>query len=179
VDRLNHCTLLQLLNLELLNFQTFLSTGSNLGDRAENLRQARLRIEAEIGRIVRASSVYITQPWGVRDQPDFYNQVLEVLTTLSPLEVLAKNKAIETKMGRVKQDKWTKRLIDIDILFYEKQIIQLENLKIPHPFLQERNFVLAPMAELAPDFVHPVLQQSIWQLLLHSKDELVVKILEE
>lgn len=123
--------------------------------------------------------VYETQAWGMTDQPDFLNQVLEVATTLSPEELLEQIKQIEQQMGRERRVKWGERLIDIDILFYEQAVIYTEKLKIPHPFLHERNFVLIPLQEIAPDFQHPVLQHSISQLLKSSKDLLYVKILTE
>lgn len=162
-----------------MNHQTFLSIGSNLGDRLKNLRQAQNYITAEIGTVVQASSVYVTQAWGLRDQPDFLNQVLEVKTERMPAEILQKIQSIEQQMGRIPSAKWSKRLIDIDILFYDNQIIQTENLTIPHPFLHERNFVLAPLAEIAPDFLHPIFQISILELHQNSKDKLKAKILTE
>lgn len=162
-----------------MNHQIFLSTGSNLGDRLENLRQAQEYIALEIGTIVQASSVYATQAWGVHDQPDFLNQALEVKTELMPAEILEKIQYIEKRMGRIKTEKWSKRLIDIDILFYNQDIIQTENLTIPHPFLHERNFVLAPLAEIAPDFLHPIFQISILKLYQNSKDNLEAKTLTE
>ena len=167
------------LEFKTLNYQTFLSIGSNLGDRFENLRQAQSYIASEIGHIARASSVYVTQAWGVRDQPDFLNQALEVKTELTPEKMLEKIQRIEKQMGRIKTEKWSKRLIDIDILFYNQDIIQTENLTIPHPFLHERNFVLAPLAEIAPDFLHPIFQISILELYQNSKDNLEAKILTE
>jgi 2-amino-4-hydroxy-6-hydroxymethyldihydropteridine diphosphokinase len=169
------------LNLEFktLNHQTFLSTGSNLGDRLENLRQARQHIEYEIGKIVKSSHIYITQAWGVRDQPDFLNQALEVETALSPEELLEKIHTIEHKMGRVRSAHWSKRLIDIDILFYEQLIMNTKSLTLPHPFLHERNFVLAPMSEIAPDFQHPILQKTMVTMYKDSQDALDVKILTE
>lgn len=156
-----------------------MSTGSNLGDRLKNLRQARQCIENEIGIIVKASKVYSTQAWGVRDQPDFLNQALEVATERSPQEMLEIIHRIEHRMGRIRTAHWSKRLIDIDILFYEQLVLQTENLTIPHPFLHERNFVLAPLAEIASNFEHPILRQPIALLYQCSQDELSVEILTE
>ncbi len=157
----------------------FLGTGSNLGDRKQNLRRAAEYITVRIGRIVKASGIYQTQAWGIEDQPDFLNQVLEIVTDLPPELVLEKILQIEQEMGRKRLVKWRERLIDIDILFYDDLVIQTERMTIPHPFLQDRNFVLAPMTEIAPDFVHPVLQKRMGELLVFSKDKLLVKIIPE
>lgn len=150
-----------------------------MGDCLENLRQAQQYIEYEIGKIVKSSHIYITQAWGVREQPDFLNQALEVETALSPEELLEKIHTIEKKMGRVRSAHWSKRLIDIDILFYEQAIIQTENLTLPHPFLHERNFVLAPLAEIAPNFRHPSFQKTMVTLYEDSQDDLAVEVLTE
>jgi 2-amino-4-hydroxy-6-hydroxymethyldihydropteridine diphosphokinase len=123
-------------------------------------------------RIIQESALYQTEAWGVEEQPFFYNQVLEVATSLSPLALLEVVLEIEAEMGRKRIQKWGTRLIDIDLLFYGQQIINSEKLILPHPFISERNFVLAPMAEIAPEFVHPVLGKNISMLLKESKDPL-------
>jgi 2-amino-4-hydroxy-6-hydroxymethyldihydropteridine diphosphokinase len=144
--------------------KVYLHTGTNLGDKAANLEQANAWIRQEIGPIVLDSSVHQTAPWGITTQPDFLNQALLVHTTLSASEVLAKIHWIERKMGRVRRIKWGERCIDIDILFFNDAIIEEENLTIPHPYLHLREFVLAPLREIAPELIHPVFGKSIWQL---------------
>jgi len=142
----------------------YLSLGTNLGNRAENLRTARQSLPPRVN-LLKASSIYFTPPWGYQDQPDFLNQVVEVQTDLAPLPLLRYLKAIEAEMGRLETFRYGPRLIDIDILFYEGCIVQCEDLHIPHPRLVERAFVLVPLHEIAPDFVHPETAQSITDLL--------------
>jgi 2-amino-4-hydroxy-6-hydroxymethyldihydropteridine diphosphokinase len=142
----------------------FIALGSNLGYRWSNLRTARDALVPEV-QVVKASTVYITTPWGFEDQPDFLNQVLEVRTSLEPLVLLQYLKTIETKMGRKESFRNGPRLIDLDILFYGKRVIDTMELHIPHPHLQERAFVLVPLNEIAPDFIHPVFQKSVEDLL--------------
>jgi len=150
----------------------FLGTGANLGDRLENLKTVNRWIEQEVGPVRSASSIFHTEAWGKTDQPSFYNQVLRVDTELSPQELLDTILDIEEKMGRKRGQKWGSRLIDIDLLFYHQQEIQTDRLIVPHPFIAERNFVLAPMAEIAPGFYHPVHKKTIAELLEVSEDPL-------
>ena len=142
----------------------FLALGSNLEDRAANLQAARDALAPKI-RVVRESPLYITPPWGYADQPDFLNQVIEVETILHPIPLLHRLKEIEAEMGRETTFRNGPRLIDLDILFYGQEIVEGELLQIPHPRLQERAFVLIPLNDLAPDFIHPVLQESVSELL--------------
>lgn len=157
----------------------YLGLGSNLGERQQYLAQARKMIAERVGEIAQASSVYATDAWGMEDQPGFLNQVVEVETELLPDQVLKAILQIERELGRERIIKWGERNIDIDIIFYEDRVLDTEKLTLPHPFLQERNFVLVPLAEIAPEFKHPVLQKTILDLLLLSDDKLAVKILSE
>lgn len=150
--------------------QVYLGLGSNLGNRQENLALARQLITVQIGDIVAQSSIYETAAWGLTDQNDFLNQVICINTEYEASEVLAKVLAVELSMGRVREIKWGARLIDIDILYYNDAIITLDNLIVPHPFIQERRFVLAPLAEIAPEFVHPQLKKTNASLLAHCAD---------
>jgi 2-amino-4-hydroxy-6-hydroxymethyldihydropteridine diphosphokinase len=143
---------------------TFLALGANLGDREANLRNAIAALAPDL-RMVRESPVYETAPWGFEDQPNFLNQVIEAETKLDPLNLLHFLKALETSLGRKATFRYGPRLIDLDILFYDDRIIELLGLTIPHPRLHERAFVLIPMADIAPDFVHPVMKKNIIQLL--------------
>jgi 2-amino-4-hydroxy-6-hydroxymethyldihydropteridine diphosphokinase len=144
--------------------RVFIALGTNLGDRQANLRIARGYLSPEIN-VQECSSIYQTPPWGYEEQPAFLNQVIEVRTTLPPLDLLDALKEIEAQMGRVKTIRYGPRLIDLDILFYGQRVLETERLKIPHPHLQERAFVLAPLNEIAPDFLHPVFNETITSLL--------------
>jgi len=142
----------------------YLALGTNLGDREANLQAARDSLALKM-EIVRQSPIYITPPWGYADQPEFLNQVVEVETSLEPLPLLHFLKDIEADMGREKTFRNGPRLIDLDILFYGQRIIQEKDLCIPHPRLQGRAFVLVPLNDLVPDFIHPVFQESVHTLL--------------
>ncbi|MEN0045433.1 MAG: 2-amino-4-hydroxy-6-hydroxymethyldihydropteridine diphosphokinase [Bacteroidota bacterium] len=159
--------------------KTYLLIGGNLGDRQKNLEIARTAIQAEIGKIVQASSIYETAAWGVTDQPDFLNQALEVHTNLLPFEILDKIQQIEQQMGRVKLQKWGTRIMDIDILFYGSEIIQTQRLTIPHLGIPNRNFVLVPMQEIAAELKHPLLKKTIESISLACPDLLEVKVFEK
>lgn len=153
---------------------TFLLLGTNLGDRKKNLSIARNAIEVSVGTILKASSIYQTAAWGKTDQPEFLNQALEVQTSLSPEEVLAEILKIEYTMGRRRDQRWAERIIDIDILLFEKEMISSTALKIPHPELAGRRFALAPLAEIAGGVTHPVLQLTIQEVLAQCPDLLEV-----
>ena len=142
----------------------YLLLGSNLGNRKEILDKAIELINDKIGVIISKSKDYETKPWGVTDQPDFLNLAISIYTTLKPLEILQQTQAIENQLGRVRKEKWGARLIDIDIMFYGNEIINEPNLKVPHPLMQERDFALIPLSEIAPHFVHPVLGKTVLEL---------------
>lgn len=153
----------------------YLSLGSNLGNKQVNLEVALEIIKKDIGEISRISSIYETEAWGVVDQDNFFNIIAEVKTLFFPLDLITKILAIETRMGRIRYKKWESRIIDIDIIFYENYIITTENLTIPHPFLEKRNFVLEPLNELSPEFIHPRLRKSIFQLTAACTDTSWIK----
>lgn len=153
----------------------YLLIGGNLGVRLLNLQKAKAAIVEKIGKISTESSIYETAAWGIEDQPDFLNQVLEVMTELSPEELLVEIHLIEGELERKRLQKWGTRTMDIDILFYESQLVDTPSLKIPHPYLHKRRFTLVPLCELIPNFVHPVLHKTVERLLLECGDELEVK----
>jgi len=150
----------------------FLGLGTNLGDRRKNLRTAIEKITENIGEIKSASSVYETDPWGFKSENKFLNMVFEVNTTLKPSGVLGRILMIESLMGRTREGKeYKSRIIDIDILFYNDRILAKKALTVPHQGIHERRFVLEPLCEIAPGYIHPVLKKSIRDLLLECKDE--------
>lgn len=146
-----------------------------MGNRKKNLAEARKIIGQEIGRLMRTSALYETAAWGNTHQPDFLNQVLIVETKMTANDVMRAILSIEKNMGRKRTVKNAPRQIDVDILFYEKEIYDSLMLSVPHPQIQNRRFVLVPLNELVPQFKHPVLHKSVHQLLLNCKDKLEVK----
>jgi len=156
----------------------FLSLGTNLGKKRKNLRNALELLEKEGVRILRASSLFKTQPVDFLDQPWFYNQVIEVESCLNPFELLKSIKKIEQHMGRKACMLKGPRVIDIDILLAGKSVINTPELVIPHPRLEERNFILIPFRELSPGTIHPVFNSTIDKLSKKSSDKSIVKKLD-
>ncbi len=158
----------------------YLSLGSNQGDRIATLCKAVDEIEQQIGRVLETSSYYETEPWGFTDDTNFINQVIKIQTNLTPEQILLKSQGIERQLGRKRvltTQRYSGRTIDIDILFIDDLIINTENLTVPHPHLHERNFVLQPMCEIAPEFVHPIIGNNIKQLTESCDDQMTVNIL--
>ena len=150
----------------------FLGLGTNLGDRAKNLQAALEKIIESVGAVASSSSVYETEPWGFASENKFLNMVVEVKTLLKPSGLLGRILMIESQMGRTREGKeYKSRIIDIDILLYNNRILTKSALTVPHPGLQDRRFVLEPLAEIAPDFIHPVYKKSIKDLLIECNDE--------
>lgn len=152
----------------------YLLLGSNIGNRQQNFANAHQLLHLRCGNVERMSSIFETAAWGKTNQAAFLNQAIELRTNLQEHDLLIALKNIEQQIGREPSEKWGPRLIDIDILFYGNSIVQSDVLTIPHPFLHLRRFTLVPLAELAPNFKHPVLHQTVLELLEHCPDSSVV-----
>ena len=153
----------------------YLLIGSNLGNRSANLQNALHQIEKNCGKIQDLSAIYETAAWGLTNQPSFYNQAVIIETNLTPNALMEQLLSIETNMGRIRTVKLGPRLIDLDILLINNLIINTESLILPHPAMEYRRFVLLPLAEIAPNLAHPILQKTIQELLLVCTDELDVQ----
>lgn len=154
--------------------EVYLLTGGNMGDREAFLEKAAKAIEEKCGTVLTRSSIYETAAWGKQDQEPFLNQVLMIRTRLEPLQLLKTLLRIEEKLGRKREIKYGPRLIDIDILFFGNKIVREHHLVIPHPEMQNRRFVLEPLAEIAPEKIHPVFHRTISRLLADCTDPLAV-----
>jgi 2-amino-4-hydroxy-6-hydroxymethyldihydropteridine diphosphokinase len=155
--------------------RAYLLTGGNVGDRVSHLKQAAENMERYSGKIMERSSLYETAPWGKIDQAPFLNQALLLSTNLEASALLKIILEVEEKSGRKRAEKYGPRIIDIDILFFNNEILNQPDLKIPHPQIQNRRFALQPLCEIAPGWVHPVFQKTILQLLKECPDKLDVK----
>ncbi len=158
--------------------QVFISLGSNMGDKLQFLKNAIEEIRIRLGKVVKESKIYEAAAWGHTKQPNFFNQVIEIETELSPMQLLQGCLDIEKSLGRERSILWGERTIDLDILLYDGCSVQLENLSIPHPYLHLRNFVLVPLCEIAPDLIHPTMELSIRQLLERCADKLDIKAID-
>ena len=156
--------------------EVYLQLGSNIGERLDNLNQSIKVIIERIGNVLEKSSVYESTPWGVENQRNFLNQVIFVKSNFDPYTILDLVLQIEKDMGRIRIEKWGERIIDIDILFIDDLIIESENLCVPHEFIAKRKFVLQPMCEIAPGFIHPKLNKTISQLLEECIDDEKVNV---
>ena len=152
----------------------YLLIGGNLGDRKENLLTATTLIQEQCGPLTNSSSIYETEAWGITDQPSFLNQALEISTSINARQLMRKILKIEKDMGRVRNEKFGPRTIDIDILLFNNEVQDLRFLKIPHPEMHNRRFVLTPLAEMNPTLQHPVLKKTIAELLEECPDNLEV-----
>lgn len=146
-------------------FQVFLGIGSNLGDREASIAQAYEKLEELVGPIFIKSTIIETPAWAKEDSPSYLNAVIRIQTSLFPLELIKTVLGIEQELGRVRTEKWASRTIDVDILYFEDWLFSTPSLIIPHPYIQKRAFVLEPLAEIAPDFIHPVLKKTHRELL--------------
>ena len=151
-----------------------LHLGSNVGNRANHIDLAEIMISKRIGDITAKSKVYETEAWGKTDQDPFYNRAISVLTSRTAEALLEEIHIIESKMGRIRSEKWGPRVIDIDIIFYGQEIINNDHLIIPHSELSNRNFVLTPLMDICPDYIHPIMDKSVTELQAACADQLEV-----
>jgi 2-amino-4-hydroxy-6-hydroxymethyldihydropteridine diphosphokinase len=154
--------------------KTYISLGTNMGDKEKNLRDAISMIQQRIGRVTSLSAFYVTEPWGFQSDNSFLNAAAEVETTQTPMELLALTQAIERELGRTSKSvdgKYHDRIIDIDLLLVGDTVVRTPELTLPHPFMHERLFVMEPLAEIAPELVHPVLKQTMRNIMLNIREK--------
>lgn len=144
----------------------YIGIGSNLGRRKKNCLMAVELLKGKGVRVAKESSLYETEPWGVKDQPAFINMVIEAQTDLSPEMLLSLVKDIEYEIGRSRTRRWGPRKIDLDILLYGDMVINTPDLVIPHPYMHERQFVMRPLSEIAPDLIHPIIKKKMRDILI-------------
>jgi 2-amino-4-hydroxy-6-hydroxymethyldihydropteridine diphosphokinase len=149
-----------------------LSIGSNLGDRALNLKKSIECLINTVGQISAISSIYETEAWGLINQPSFYNLALIINSKFNPFEILEFTQKIEIDLGRIRKEKWGERVIDIDIVFFNDEIVDTNNLTIPHPRMADRKFVLVPLDEIIPNYIHPIFNETIASLNRICTDKL-------
>ncbi|KAA9339129.1 2-amino-4-hydroxy-6-hydroxymethyldihydropteridine diphosphokinase [Hymenobacter busanensis] len=158
-----------------MNHTAYLLLGSNLGDRVATLHRALVALAEQAGKIVAVSSVYETAAWGFEAQPAFLNQAVQFSTALSPEALLGACQQVEQEAGREREELWGPRTLDVDILLYDEVVLDQPRLVLPHPRLPNRRFALVPLADLAPNVMHPTLNQSVQQLLANCPDTLPVE----
>lgn len=156
----------------------FLLLGTNLGDKFVNLSSARAQLLQQVGIFVKVSAIYQTAAWGKTDQGDFLNQVIQIETELDPHELLKVCLTIEKRLGRQRYEKWGERIIDIDVLLFDKLIFKNKDLEIPHPQMRKRRFTMIPLCEIAPNLEHPVFRKTNQELLKECPDLLEVTKVE-
>jgi len=152
----------------------YIALGSNLGDKEKNLKEALRHIAQRGVTVCKVSDLIVTKPYGVTDQPEFLNAVAEVKTDKSPTELLQVLLQVEQEMGRKRIRRWGERNIDLDLLLFNDLVIDLPDLQVPHPDMQNRDFVLGPLAQIAPEAMHPTLKKSVrqlWEQLAEKKKE--------
>ena len=154
----------------------YLQLGSNIGDREQQLESAISEIKEKVGDIIKTSKVYESSPWRVDGQSNYLNQVLKVKTEIDAESILSVVLEVENNLGRKRIEKWGERLIDIDIIFYNNEIIETAELCIPHKHMHERKFVLTPLNEIASDYIHPKYNKTVADLLIECND---IEIVEE
>jgi 2-amino-4-hydroxy-6-hydroxymethyldihydropteridine diphosphokinase len=154
--------------------KTYISLGTNMGDKEKNLRDAVSMIQQRIGRVTSLSAFYVTEPWGFRSENSFLNAAVELESDMEPMEMLAATQRIERELGRTAKSKdgvYHDRIIDIDLLMVGDTLLSTPELTLPHPFMHERLFVMEPLAEIAPELVHPVLKQTMRNIMLNIREK--------